>query len=846
MRKFLFCLLLTIAPALAQRGDHPGEVQVAPFKDSDVPPAPVLSPDDSLKTFKLQPGFKIELVAAEPLVEAPVAIAFHPNGSIYVVEMRAYMPNVDGKGEDRRLGRVVILQDTDGDGKMDRSTVFLDGLQLPRAIALAYDGVLVAEPPNLWFCRDTNNDGVCDEKTLIAQDYGSQANPEHTANGLLWAIDNWIYSANSTNRLHRVGDKWIQEPTAVLSGRGQWGISQDDFGRLVFNSNSDYLRGDLVPPELLFRNPNLPNPYGANVQFDKNQETFPIRPNTGVNRGYQKTQLRADGSLASFTATCAPLIYRGDQFDPSFYGFAFVCEPAGNFVRCSRLSEKNGVITAANAFPNAEFLASAEERFRPVNLYNGPDGALYIADLHRGVIEHHMYVTTYLRHQITSRSLEEPLNLGRIYRVVQENRPRRKPGPLRTNTLDLVANLTNPDGWTRDTSQRLLVERADPASVEPLTTIARSDRKDNAPTHALWTLHGIGKLDSQTIVAALGSPNARVRATAARLAGERASSEPPLLNALIRAASDTDALVQLHAAFSLGPINTNTNAVDALAHIVEAHADEPLFRDAAISGLRDREIDFAEFLLKRPTWQNKEPGFDKMIARLAQAGAHSPQHDSINRILDFAVRENSWRRAALIDGIDSFSSATSRRKSSARPKVIHVNAEPAALATLKQDGSLGEKLKRLEDILVWPGKPGVAAEPTVRPLTAAEKEQFDLGKQTYLLTCAACHQPHGLGQEGLAPPLVDSDWVNGSEKRITRIVLQGLRGPITVNGKLYSLEMPPLGILEDQQIAAILTYVRREWNNTGSPVPTDFVAKTRADTASREEPWTEADLLKIK
>jgi hypothetical protein len=352
--------------------------------------------------------------------------------------MRAYMPNVDGKGEDRRLGRVVILQDTDGDGKMDRSTVFLDGLQLPRAIALAYDGVLVAEPPNLWFCRDTNNDGVCDEKTLIAQDYGSQANPEHTANGLLWAIDNWIYSANSTNRLHRVGDKWIQEPTAVLSGRGQWGISQDDFGRLVFNSNSDYLRGDLVPPELLFRNPNLPNPYGANVQFDKNQETFPIRPNTGVNRGYQKTQLRADGSLASFTATCAPLIYRGDQFDPSFYGCAFVCEPAGNFVRCSRLSEKNGVITATNAFPNAEFLASAEERFRPVNLYNGPDGALYIADLHRGVIEHHMYVTTYLRHQITSRSLEEPLNLGRIYRVVQENRPRRKPGPLRTNTLDLL------------------------------------------------------------------------------------------------------------------------------------------------------------------------------------------------------------------------------------------------------------------------------------------------------------------------------------------------------------------------------------------------------------------------
>ena len=154
-------------------------------------------------------------------------------------------------------------------------------------------------------------------------------------------------------------------------------------------------------------------------------------------------------------------------------------------------------------------------------------------------------------------------------------------------------------------------------------------------------------------------------------------------------------------------------------------------------------------------------------------------------------------------------------------------------------------LFRSEAMLVWPGKPGVE-EVTVRPLSAAEKEQFNLGKETYTLTCAACHQPHGLGQEGLAPPLVDSEWVTGSPARLTRIVLGGVRGAINVKGKNYALEMPPLGILEDQQIAAILTYIRREWNHTADPVSVDFVKKTREEIAGRDEPWNEADLLKVK
>lgn len=840
MRKFLLLLLWIAAPAFAQRGDKPGEVQVAPLKDADIPPAPILSPAESLKTFKLQPGFKIELVAGEPLVEAPVAMAFHPDGSLFVVEMRGYMPNVDGAGEDQPIGRVSKLRDTNGDGQMDQSTVFLDKLVMPRAVATVYDGVLIAEPPNLWFCKDTNNDGVSDEKTLVASDYGSQRAPEHTANGLLWAIDNWIYSAKHDKRLRRVDGKWIQEPTAVLSGRGQFGISQDDFGRLFFNGNADHLRGDLVPAELLHRNPNLESPFGANVQIAKTQDTFPIRPNPGVNRGYQKGQLRADGTLATFTAACSPLIYRGHQFDSNYYGAAFVCEPGGNFVRAARLAGKNGVITATNAFPGTEFLASTEERFRPVALNNGPDGALYVVDMHRGVLQHRIYVTTYLRHQYTSRGLEAPLNHGRIYRVVQENRPRRQIEPMPTATSDLVAQLDHPNGWHRDTAQRVLVERADAASVAPLTALARNNAGNASSVHALWTLHGISQLDSQTIVAVLCSRSAATRATAARLAGERAANESLLHEALVKAAADPDPLVQLHAAFSLGPINADEPAIDALAKVVEAHAGEPLFRDAAISGLRDRELVFLEFLLKRPAWQTNNPGHDQFIRRIARAAALAPQTNNVNRLLELAATNHS-----IIEGILASAPPRNRSRAAARPKQIRLQAEPAALKTLQNNPALKNKAAALNDLLTWPGKGG-ATETPAPPLTGAEKELFELGKQTYTLTCAACHQPHGLGQDGLAPPLVDSDWVTGPEKRLALIILQGLRGPITVNGKQYSLEMPPLNILEDQQIAGIMTYVRREWNHTASPVTPEFVKKVREEYADREEPWNEADLLKIK
>src|SRR2546429_7526717 len=472
--RFLLLTLLTTLPLCAQQADEGGETQLSRVPKELIPPAPVLPTDQALKTFKLQPGFRLELVAAEPLVESPIQIAFDPDGRIWVLEMRGYMPNIDGRGELEKVGDVVVLEDTDGDGRMDRRTVFLDGLVMPRALALVRGGALVAEPPNLWFCRDTNGDQKCDEKTLVASDYateddpklGARASPEHASNGLLRALDNWIYSANHTTRFRDTDGAWQREPTIF---RRQWGISQDDFGRLFHNSNEDPLRADFVPSTYLGRNPHYRSAAGVNVQLYDDKAVWPARVNPGVNRGYRTGQLRPDGTLATFTAACAPLVYRGDNFPDEVHGNVFVCEPAGNLIKRYVLEQRGVSFKATNAYEKAEFLASTDERFRPVNLNDGPDGCLYIVDMYHGILEHHLYVTSYLRQQILDRGLDKHSGLGRIYRVVTESKP---PGPkphlAKASSEELVKCLSHPNGWGRDTPQRLLVERNHSSSVAPL------------------------------------------------------------------------------------------------------------------------------------------------------------------------------------------------------------------------------------------------------------------------------------------------------------------------------------------------------------------------------------------
>src|SRR5688572_13059157 len=503
MRFFRLLVFSTLfsASLLAQRGDKRGEEQKPLPEHIQVPPAPVRTPDEEAATFNLAPGFRAELVAADPLVGDPIAMQFGPDGRLWVLEMRGYMPNVDGVGEREPVGKVAVLTDTDNDGRYDKRVVFADNLIMGRAISLIGDGLLIAEPPHLWFCRDTNGDGVSDERTEIAADYGNTTNPEHNANGLMWAMDNWIYSANYTSRFRWVGDgKFTREPTVTL---GQWGITQDDVGRIFYNSNSDPLRHDAMPSAYLKRNPAF-NAAGANMHLagvPSNLRIWPGRVTPGVNRGYKI--LNAEGKITSMTAASGPVIYRGALFPPEFRGDAFVPEPSANLIKRIKVTEKDGVLAGANAYQGNEFMTSTDERFRPVNLYNGPDGAMYVVDLYRGILQHRIYMTTFLRQQVEERGLDKGIGLGRIWRIVPEGAPPAQfdVGLTKAEVTQLIAKLGDANGWVRDTAQRLLAERRDQVTPRALQQAALDgSRPPLARLHALWALEGIpGALDRATV-----------------------------------------------------------------------------------------------------------------------------------------------------------------------------------------------------------------------------------------------------------------------------------------------------------------------------------------------------------
>ncbi len=376
VRSFLAALTVTLLAFCASEPWPPG-VQEVPDA------SPVLSPEDALETFYLPPGYQIELVASEPMVEDPVAIDVDADGRMWVVEMRAYMPNVEGEGERVPRGRISVLEDEDGDGRMDKSTVFLDSLVLPRAVKALDRGILVAEPPYLWLARDTTGDLTADVKDVVRGDYGRRpSNPERNPNGLVWGLDNWILSAWYDKHIRVDADgEWSAVQTL---DDAQWGISIDDYGYVFKNFNEDPLRVDLVPSYYYARNPNLERTAGAYVDVVENDTIWPVRPTVGVNRGYREHLLRDDGTLATFTAAGSPVVFRGDRLPPELVNDVFVSEPAGNLVRRFEVDRRaDGSMAAGNAYEHVkgEFLASTDERFRPVNLFSGPDGTFYVVEL---------------------------------------------------------------------------------------------------------------------------------------------------------------------------------------------------------------------------------------------------------------------------------------------------------------------------------------------------------------------------------------------------------------------------------------------------------------------------------
>lgn len=861
LRALLVTLLAAAPLAGAQAGDAkdpPGTVQGAPPAHLEIPPAPPLSPAESLAALDVADGFAVDLVAAEPLVGDPVTATFAPDGALWVVEMRGYMPDADGTGELAPVGVVAVLHDDDGDARADRRVEFATDLVLPRAVLPTRGGALVIAPPDLLFLADTDGDGRADERTVVDTGFVGLDDPEHAPNGLVPTLDDAVACARHDRR-YRWSDterRWVAEAT---SGGGQWGLAQDDWGDLFFNTNSAALRTDAVPSRYGARNPNHGDVPGTDESCVDDVRVFPARTTPGVNRGYHDGLLDERGRLTRLTSACGPAIERSGAWPEPWAGGAFICEPAAHVVKHYALHDDDGDghVRGAIVVEGREFLASHDERFRPVDLFGGADDGLYVVDMARGVIQHRTYMTSYLRRQVDARGLASPTGRGRILRIrPADAAPAWPPDLTRADDVELVGHLSHTNGWWRDTAQRVLVERgtlSSDARAALDALVADPAAPPLARVHALWTLAGRGALTAETIVALLDEVpdddawlEQVLRAAeplVAALPGPRPLQPAPPLVATLRDLARADGIsprVRRQVAFTLGAAR-DAWALPSLAALVtrDDGCATPALRSAVLSGLRDREAAFAARLVGSPAWREPDDGRDVLLSLLARAAVRSGRTDAVDALLATVVGARPWQQLALLDGVLD---ARPTRGDVRLP--VRLAERPAALDDLVAVGDTDVFAAVLEvsSALSWPGRPtppGVPPPP--RPLTDAERASFVRGRAIYASSCAACHRPSGRGAPGLAPPLRDSRWVLGEPDVLVRIVVDGLTGPIDVAGERWDIAMPSLPF-SDRDAADVATYVRREWGHGADPVTPEDVARIRAADDGRHGPWTADEL----
>lgn len=538
--------------------------------------APPLSPEETIKTMEVQPGYRVVPVLSEPHIHEPSAIAWDGNGRMYVVEMRTYMQDIDGKNQFAPASRVSRHEDTDGDGLYDKHTVFADKLVLPRIVLPLRDSVIIRETNTLDLksYQDTNGDGVADRVELVHQGGPRGGNLEHQPSGLIWNIDNWLYTAMSPFRYRVTNGKIIRE--RMPGSSGQWGLTHDNVGRLFYS----FAGGE--NPVADFQRPLV---YGhlrlTGEQAPGFRQVYPIDdvPDTQGGRG----RLRADNTLNHFTASCGQSIFRGDRLPMDFHGDLIICEPVGRLIRRAKVTNDRGKIVVSNAYDKQEFIAARDPNFRPINSATGPDGCLYLVDMYRGIIQEGNWVRrgSYLRGIVKKYELERNTGRGRIYRVEHTTTQRGSQPRMLDETPDqLVAHLSHPNGWWRSEAQKLIILHGNLRVVAALKRLALSGREPLGRLHAFWTLEGLNAVDTKLLKAGFRDHDPRIRAAAMRIAESVINKDRSLDDAIRRLADDENPDVAIQVVLSSGR-GTHPQALALADQIVEANASNPSIRELA-------------------------------------------------------------------------------------------------------------------------------------------------------------------------------------------------------------------------------------------------------------------------
>ena len=644
---------------------------------SSQPAGPPYSPADALRTFRLAEGFQIETLASEPLVTSPVAMEVDERGRLYVVEMPGYPLDVSGSG------RVVVLEDTNRDGKPDRRTVFAEGLRLPAGIMAWKQGVIVTDSPQVWYLEDSNGDGRADVKRELLTGF-ALTNPQHTTNSPVYGLDNWIYLANEgpvrTIRYRDIfgdagGDvRFPDQPDGprlppdadgrnvrfrpdshqleMLSARSQFGHTFDAWGHHFDVTNNRHMFHEVLGARYIARNPALVVPSAIEQVPDYKQpaDVFPITSNP-------EFQLLTD--VGVMTSASGLTWYLGDLFPEPYRHVAFVAEGAHNLVHALSVRDQGVTFKGSRLLEGREFLASTDAWFRPVNLYVGPDGALYVIDYYRKILEHPEWLD-----DATARSgdLAAGRDRGRIYRISPIPPRGRKPPEAWLNRIrldessveDLVQTLSHPNIWWRRQAQRLLVDRHPATAVLPL---AQSATAPNGPAegrvHALWTLQGMQRLTATVVERALLDPSPGVRENAIKLAELHISRIPTMTASLLKLAADPDPKVRFQLLLTLGNVETPEAAVVRHRLLFENLEDDWM----QLAGLSARSLD-PDALLREAIAQlgdRETAGRRLLFSRIASMAAASPELDRVRAIVARATASdanaNGWWRAAALEGI---------------------------------------------------------------------------------------------------------------------------------------------------------------------------------------------------
>jgi mono/diheme cytochrome c family protein len=513
-------------PEVLQGGPQANDPAYANLDFSRKAPVPALPPEEELKKFILQPGYRLELVLSDPIIQEPTAIAFDGNGRMFVLEDRGYMQDADATGETDPIGRISLHEDTDNDGVYDKHTIFVDKLIFPRfLLPFGPNAVLTKEShsQDVWKYTDTNGDGIADKKELFDTGYGRLGNVEHEESFLTYGLDNWLYSAVNAFRSRWTPHGVVKEP--VGSNGAQWGVSQDDDGKMWFQGGASGLPAYWQFP-ILYGNfgggrgestmdPNLGILWGAPVRV------------ADMQGGLSVTRM-PDGSLWSPTGAAGGDVVRGHRLPKDLQGDYLYGEEVGRVVRRVHPENKEGLTTIRNYYEGNEFIKSTDNYFRPVDQTTAPDGTVYITDMYHGIIQQATWSGpgTYLRARIEQYDLDKVIHKGRIWRLVYDGVKRDRSDALDRDTTtprmndetpaQLVTHLGHPNGWWRDTAQQLLVLKQDKSIVPTLQSTLRSSSNLLEKFHVMWTLEGLGALDAATVRQQMEDREPRMRIQAIR------------------------------------------------------------------------------------------------------------------------------------------------------------------------------------------------------------------------------------------------------------------------------------------------------------------------------------------